>query len=151
MTSSLCQAALRLSVRGRQVSSQMLDYDGPGKHFGPFFGNGNGVLSVRTGLAIKRYNRPAVSQHFRKMTAHIHHWLDRKNVANLDLWPEPRLPVVGDLGILMHPTTDSMANIVADDGITVPFSVFLDCPSDISKVIACPTLHNGSLETRLGD
>src|ERR1700730_1614333 len=147
MPSHLCLAALRLSVRGRQVSSQMLNYDGPGQHLRPLFGNGNGVLGMRTGLAIQRYNCPVVRQDFRAMTAHIDHRLNRKNVANLYFWPEPRLPVIRDLGIFMHSPTDSMANVVADNGIAMPLSMLLDRPSDISKVIACSTLHNGSLET----
>src|SRR6266496_5249937 len=113
MPPDLCQGASPLSVTGSQVGGQIAGRRKPRENIRPVFRDSNSVLDMRTGLAIKRYYRPTIGKHLGVVASHIKHRLNRKNVANLDLWPKPRLTVIRYLGVLVHSPPNPMTNIVA--------------------------------------
>src|SRR5882724_809370 len=98
---NLCQAALRLSVTGRQVRFQGAGFSYARQYFRPLVSNRDSVLGMSAWLPIERHNRPAIRQHLRIVGAEVNHRLDGKNVSSPYLRAVSGFSIVGYLRVFM--------------------------------------------------
>src|SRR4029079_9128504 len=117
--SVVCQAEQRLSVTGGRIRARTLSHCNPCKDFRPFLGDSNGVLNVRTWLAIHGDNGPAVRQNLSKMRTFVYHRFHSEDISDLNFRSQTRLPVIWDLRIFVHPSADTMAYSFSDTRIPV--------------------------------
>src|ERR1051325_6325332 len=106
---------------------------------------------MRAGLAVQRHDRPPIRQNLRQMRALVYHRLNRENITILDLWPQPRTAIIRVLRVFVHSSPNPMADIIANDGITVGFRVLLNGPTDIAQMVSGETLLDCTLQTFFGD
>src|ERR1041384_3713709 len=84
------------------------------QHFRAFVGDRDGMFRVRAGLSVHGHHRPAILKGFGVQRTQIDHRFNRKHVPLLDLDSLSRLPVVGNLRILVHAPADAVPHIVPD-------------------------------------
>ena len=81
----------------------------------------------------------------------IHHRLNRKNISGLYFGTLAGLPIIWYLGVFVHAAPNSMANVLAHDGVTAALGVLLHGGADVPKVLTGPALLNRKFQTFLGD
>src|SRR6266404_7084450 len=97
------------------------------------------MFDVRAGPAIESDDGPAIRQHLCVVRSQIDHWLHCKHISRFYFRALAGLPIIRYLRIFMHAPANSMANIIAHYGITVPFSVLLHCRANVAQMFAGTT------------
>src|SRR5439155_18458593 len=107
----------------------------PGEDHRPGGADRDGVLEVGRKTPVRRHDRPLVrqGQHFRG--ARVHHRFDREHHPFLELWPLPRAPVIGHLGLLVKLPSDPVPDERADHAESVARRFPLDRGRDIRNAV----------------
>jgi hypothetical protein len=109
------------------------------------------VLEVGTVTSVDGDGGPSVGQNTNFRASGVDHGLNSENHAGLEAGAFAGAAKVGDLGIFVHGTADSVAYELADDTETLSFAEVLDGGGYIAEAPADLTLLNSSSEGGLGD
>src|SRR6202047_3500125 len=121
------------------------------QHLGAIFCYGDGVLEVGAVAAVDGNRGPAVLEDADFRAAGVDHGLDGQNHAGLEARAFAGVAEVGDLGVLVHGATDSVADELADDAEAFGLAELLDGGGDVAEATADLALLDGLFERGLSD
>ena len=97
------------------------------------------------------YSRPPIILDKDVGAPGVDHRLDGDHQAGRQPPPLPRLPVVRDVGLLVHLVADPVAHELADDRVAVGLGVRLDGPADVAQPVARDADRDGPFQRLAGD
>ena len=104
--------------------------------------NRNGVLEMHRRLSVLCPDGPTVTQHLHLRTSHGNHRLNGNTQTVLDLHAVSTFPIIGNLRIFVHLTTNAVTDKFADYPVTPCFTMVLYCIPDISEAFSSQSLFN---------
>ena len=113
-------------------------------------GDGDRVLEMRRGQAIRCAHRPAVVEQSDIGRPNINHWLNGKRHPRFQFWSAATFAVIGNLRFLMHFAPDPMSDEFAHDGKTMSSRFILNLSTDIADAPALESDADGSRERGFG-
>src|SRR5437764_3097145 len=94
------------------------------------------MLEVRRRQSIRGAHCPAVVEQSDIGPADVNHRLNRDSHASLQFWSAAAFAVIGDLGFLMHFSSNAVPNKFAHDRKTISASLILNLGADIAHAPA---------------
>ena len=113
-----------------------------GKDLRTVWRNRHRVLPMSGKTPVFGTNGPPIRIDFGVTSPDVEHRFDAERHSGFELQSLPRCPVVGDLGLFVHLTSDSVPDVLFDDPIAIGLTDRMNGRPDITETIGLADLVN---------